>query len=94
MSRPRDTHQEGLGLPLVPGVGRPLSWAEFRSWGGGLREGLSEALGGGLVWDEGYGGGQRLAKRKGHWQGVWVEGEIPSELGRGSWPRMQRLRCW
>lgn len=27
-------------------AGRALSWAEVGSWGGGLREGLSEALGG------------------------------------------------
>lgn len=50
-------------------------------WWEGTCEGLSKEEGG---WT-----------KEGHCPGAWVgREEVPSELGRGSWPRTQRLRCW
>lgn len=50
----------------------------------GLTEGSPRVM---ETWQE------KGALSRGPW-GVRVQEEVPSGLGRGSWPRVQRLRCW
>lgn len=83
------------GLKSDHGIeGSQRHWGAQKGMGAQCGRGLVEGLARGMETWQDKGVLSRCTWLEGGPWGVGVGGEVPSGLGRGSWPRVQRLRRW